>query len=56
MDNNKRKELINNLIEEMQNMEYQSGSSNLSNFKATGEVILTKAFGESSSHVQKFKG
>lgn len=54
MDNNKKKELINNLIEEMQNMEYQSDSSNLSNFEATGEVILTKIFGESSSHVQKF--
>ncbi|MGE7948312.1 TIR domain-containing protein [Lysinibacillus sp. NPDC093688] len=55
MDNSKKRELINNLIEEMQNMEYQSGSSNLSDFLATGEVILTKIFSQNSSHTEKFK-
>jgi len=55
MDNNKKRELINNLIEEMQNMEYQRGSSNLSDFLATGEVILTKIFNQNSSHTEKFK-
>lgn len=51
----RKKELINNLREEMQNMVYQKGSSNLSDFRATGEVILTKIFGEKSSHTEKFK-
>ena len=55
MDNNKKRELINKLIEEMQNMEYQRGSSNLSDFLATGEVILTKIFSQNSSHTEKFK-
>ncbi len=54
MDFYKKSELINNLIEEMSNMDYQSGSSNLSDFEATGEVILTKIFGKRSNHVQKF--
>lgn len=55
MDNNKKKELINNLIEEMQNMEYQSSSSNLSDYLATGEVTLNKIFSQSSPHTEKFK-
>lgn len=55
MDFNKKKELINSLVEEMQNMFYQRGSSNLSDFLATGEVVLTKIFDENSSHTKKFK-
>lgn len=51
----KKRELINNLIEEMQNMVYQKGSSNLSDFQATGEVILNKIFGKDSIHIEKFK-
>ena len=54
MDFNRKRELINKLIEEMQNMEYQRGSSNLSDFRATGEVILTKIFDKRSSHIEKF--
>ncbi|WP_375199679.1 TIR domain-containing protein [Lysinibacillus sp. RS11] len=55
MDNNKKKELINNLIEEMQKMEYQRGSSNLSDYLSIGEVILTKIFSQNSTHTEKFK-
>lgn len=39
----------------MSSMIYQSNSAHLSDFQATGEVILTKIFGENSSHIQKFK-
>jgi len=55
MDFNRKKELINKLIDEMRNMEYFRGSSNLSDFQATGEVILNKVFNGNSSHLEKFK-
>lgn len=55
MDFFRKKELINTLIEEMRNMTYNKKSSELLNFQAKGEVILTKIFGENSIHIEKFK-
>ncbi|MGK7378343.1 TIR domain-containing protein [Planococcus sp. 1R117A] len=55
MDFFRKKELIINLIEEMESITYQKKSSKLSDFQATGEVVLTKIFGEKSIHIEKFK-
>lgn len=55
MDFFRKKELINNLIEELQNMEYQYDSPMLSDFLSTGGVILNKIFNGNSSHIEKFE-
>lgn len=55
MEFNRKKLLIQNLIDEISNMAYQEDSATLSSFLSTGEVILAKIFGENSKHIEKFK-
>ncbi|MFC9539049.1 TIR domain-containing protein [Lysinibacillus sp. NPDC056959] len=53
MDYNRKKELINNLIEQMQNTLYDS--PHLSILLTKGEEVLTNVFGKNSSHTKNFK-